>query len=62
MPLVRIDLRRGKSPDHRTAICDAIYQAMKRDAKYPEGFFEGSPETLQQLRMKLEANLAGRSL
>ena len=39
---------------------DAIYQAMKRDAKYPEGLFEGSPETLQQLRSKLEANLAGR--
>jgi spermidine synthase len=40
---------------------DAIYQAMKRDAKYPEGLFEGSPETLQQLRSKLEASLSGRS-
>ena len=39
---------------------DAIYQAMKRDAKYPEWLFEGSPETLQQLRTRLEANLGGR--
>src|SRR5688572_17320377 len=39
---------------------DAIYQAMKRDAKYPEGLFEGSPETLQQLRQRMEANLGGR--
>jgi spermidine synthase len=40
---------------------DSIYQAMKRDAKYPEGLFEGSPEMLMQLRSKLEANLSGRS-
>jgi spermidine synthase len=40
---------------------DAIYQAMKRDAKYPEHLFEGSPETLQQLRARIEANLGGRS-
>jgi spermidine synthase len=39
---------------------DGIYQAMKREAKYPEGLFEGSPETLQQLRTKIEANLGGR--
>jgi spermidine synthase len=39
---------------------DGIYQAMKRDAKYPEGLFEGTPETLQQLRQRLEANLGGR--
>jgi spermidine synthase len=39
---------------------DVIYQAMKREAKYPEGLFEGSPETLQQLRMKVDANLGGR--
>jgi spermidine synthase len=39
---------------------DAIYQAMKRDAKYPEHLFDGSPETLQQLRSKMDANLAGR--
>jgi len=40
---------------------DAIYQAMKRDAKYPEGLFEGSPETLQLLRARIDANLGGRS-
>jgi spermidine synthase len=40
---------------------DAIYQAMKRDAKYPEHLFEGSPETLQQLRSRIEANLGGRT-
>jgi spermidine synthase len=39
---------------------DGIYQAMKRDAKYPEGLFEGSPETLRELRQKMEANLGGR--
>jgi len=41
---------------------DAIYQAMKKDAKYPEHLFEGSPETLQQLKARIEANLGGRSL
>jgi spermidine synthase len=38
---------------------DAIYQAMKRQAKYPEDLFEGSPETLRELRAKIEANLGG---
>ncbi len=28
MPLVRIDLRRGKSAAYRKAICDGIYRAM----------------------------------
>jgi spermidine synthase len=41
---------------------DAIYQAMKKDSKYPENLFEGSPETLQQLRMRIDANLGGRGL
>ena len=41
---------------------DVIYQAMKKDAKYPEHLFEGSPETLQQLKARIEANLGGRSL
>ena len=40
---------------------DAIYQAMKRDTKYPENLFEGSPETLLQLRTRIEANLGGRT-
>jgi spermidine synthase len=40
---------------------DAIYQAMKQDAKYPEDLFEGSPQTLLELRGKMEANLGGRS-
>jgi spermidine synthase len=39
---------------------DAIYQAMKQDAKYPEGLFDGSPDTLRELRAKMEANLGGR--
>lgn len=39
---------------------DAIYQAMKREASYPENLFEGSPETLQQLRSRIEINLSGR--
>jgi spermidine synthase len=41
---------------------DAIYQAMKRDSKYPEQLFDGSPETLQQLRARIQANLGGRPL
>jgi len=28
MPLVRIDLRRGKSAAHKKAICDGVYRAM----------------------------------
>ena len=28
MPLVRVDLRRGKSAAHKKAICDGIYRAM----------------------------------
>jgi spermidine synthase len=39
---------------------DAIYQAMKQDAQYPEWLFEGAPETLQQLRTRMEANLQMR--
>jgi spermidine synthase len=39
---------------------DAIYQAMKQDAKYPEDLFEGTPQTLLELRGKMEANLGGR--
>jgi spermidine synthase len=38
---------------------DAIYQAMKKQTKYPEDFFDGSPETLRELRAKIEANLGG---
>ena len=40
---------------------DAIYQAMKQDAKYPDDLFEGSPQTLLELRGKMEATLGGRS-
>ena len=36
MPLVRIDLRRGKSPAYRKAICDAIYKAMTEAFNVPE--------------------------
>jgi spermidine synthase len=39
---------------------DAIYQAMKQDAKYPDDLFEGTPQTLLELRGKMEANLGGR--
>jgi spermidine synthase len=40
---------------------DAIYQAMKQDARYPENLFHGSEETLRELRGKMEANLGMRS-
>lgn len=36
MPLVRIDLRRGKSPARRKAICDGIYRAMRETFDVPE--------------------------
>lgn len=36
MPLVRIDLRRGKSPAYRKALCDGIYRAMRETFNVPE--------------------------
>jgi 4-oxalocrotonate tautomerase len=36
MPLVRIDLRRGKPADYRKAICDAVYRAMRETFNVPE--------------------------
>jgi phenylpyruvate tautomerase PptA (4-oxalocrotonate tautomerase family) len=36
MPLVRIDLRRGKSPAYRRALCDGIYRAMRETFNVPE--------------------------
>src|SRR5581483_11839556 len=36
MPLVRIDLRRGKSADYKKAICDGVYAALREIFKVPE--------------------------
>jgi 4-oxalocrotonate tautomerase len=36
MPLVRIDLRRGKSADYKKAICDGVYQALREIFTVPE--------------------------
>jgi 4-oxalocrotonate tautomerase len=36
MPLIRIDLRRGKSPAYKKAICDGIYRAMREAFNVPE--------------------------
>jgi 4-oxalocrotonate tautomerase len=36
MPLVRIDLRRGKSATYKKAICDGIYRAMREAFNVPE--------------------------
>jgi phenylpyruvate tautomerase PptA (4-oxalocrotonate tautomerase family) len=36
MPLVRISLRRGKSPAYRKAIFDGVYQAMRETFDVPE--------------------------
>lgn len=36
MPLVRIDLRKGKSTEYRTAICDGIYEALRATFNVPE--------------------------
>jgi spermidine synthase len=38
---------------------DAIYRSMIRDSRYPEELFEGSPQTLQALRARIEASLGG---
>jgi spermidine synthase len=38
---------------------DAIYKSMIRESKYPEDLFEGSPETLQALRARIQASLSG---
>ena len=36
MPLVRIDLLRGKPPQYRKAICDGVYQAMRETFNVPD--------------------------
>jgi 4-oxalocrotonate tautomerase len=36
MPLVRIDLRKGKSAEYRAAICDGIYEALRATFNVPE--------------------------
>jgi 4-oxalocrotonate tautomerase len=36
MPLVRIDLKRGKSPAYKKAICDGIYAAMLETFAVPK--------------------------
>ena len=36
MPLVRIDLRRGKPTAYRRAVCDAIYRAMRESFAVPD--------------------------
>jgi 4-oxalocrotonate tautomerase len=36
MPLTRIALRRGKSPEYRHALCDQIYNALRETFAVPE--------------------------
>jgi 4-oxalocrotonate tautomerase len=36
MPLARIDLRRGKPPAYRKAICDGIYRSLRETFDVPE--------------------------
>jgi 4-oxalocrotonate tautomerase len=36
MPLVRTDLRRGKSLAYRKALCDGVYRAMRETFNVPE--------------------------
>jgi spermidine synthase len=38
---------------------DPIYRSMIRSVRYPEGLFDGSPQTLQALRARIEASLGG---
>ena len=37
MPLVRIDLPAGRTPDDRKAVADIVYAAMLSELKVPEG-------------------------
>jgi spermidine synthase len=37
---------------------DPIYKSMIRNSAYPENFFEGTPETLQALRQRIDQSLA----
>lgn len=51
MPLVRIDLPAGRTPDYRKAVADIVYAAMLRELKVPEGdrfqvITEHGPDTL----------------
>jgi 4-oxalocrotonate tautomerase len=36
MPLVRIDLRQGKTPEYRRKIGDMVYRAMRETINMPE--------------------------
>ena len=36
MPLVRIDLLRGKSPQYRKALCDGVYRALRETFNVPD--------------------------
>ena len=36
MPLTRVTLRRGKSPEYKRAILDGIYAAMRETFSVPE--------------------------
>jgi len=36
MPLARIELRRGKPPAYRKAICDGVYRALRETFSVPE--------------------------
>jgi 4-oxalocrotonate tautomerase len=36
MPIVRIDLRRGKGAAYKTAICDGVYRALRETFNVPE--------------------------
>jgi phenylpyruvate tautomerase PptA (4-oxalocrotonate tautomerase family) len=36
MPLVRIDLRRGKSTEYKKTMCDGVYQALREIFQVPE--------------------------
>ena len=51
MPLARIDLQEGQSPEYRRALADGVYHAMVETADVPEGdqfavVNECSPEDL----------------
>jgi len=37
MPLARINLKRGKSPEYRKAVIDGVYRALRETFDVPEG-------------------------
>jgi hypothetical protein len=52
MPMVRIDLIRGKSEGHRQAIGEAVHQALISIGVPANDRFRSSPSTIRRMRSR----------